>query len=375
MLAAASALILLLHLLLLAGVLVSRLRDLLAPLFREGSGGGQAVSVIVAAKDEQEALPTLLASLESQSIQEFEIVLVDDRSTDGTPQIMEEFKSRHGDRVRVLHLRKDPGSMNPKQIALDAAVQASAGEILFFSDADCTLPRAWLQTLLPYFQDPRVGVVFGQVSLRKPTSFLERYQAFELPLIHQYSSGGAGMGVPTGCFGNNLCARRLVLGQLGGFQGLGYTLTEDAALVSAAAKKRWKVRVCTHLRAMIRTQPAASWRSFIHQHVRWNSGAFYSRDPATALSYRFVTLYLIASVLALPLTPLFPPLAMLPATSFISIGLLGLISVLLYSRDRVRALLRLTPYTLFFMVFYAWITLLSIFNLPPRWKGRKLKSR
>lgn len=370
--AALCASIVLIHLVLAAGVLRNRLMDLRA------SGGpprrpNSSVSVIVAAKDEERYIQELLDSLAAQTLPSFQIVLMDDRSTDSTGRIMERFRGRLGERVKVLRNEREPSVRNPKQFALDIASKAASGEILLFTDADCLLPPGWAEGLLAYFDDPRVGVVFGQISLRSSARFLERFQAFDQPLIHQWNCGTAGLGMPGSAFGNNLACRRRVLEEAGGFLGLGDTLTEDAALVSAAAKRGWRVRVATSPRTRIITRPQPTWRSFLNQHLRWNTGAFFHREAATRWSYRFIVLFLTASVLALPFCIRFPVLSMLPAASFIAVGLMGLLSGTLYGDEPWPALLWLIPNTLFFMGFYALATILSMIRATPEWKGRKLR--
>jgi cellulose synthase/poly-beta-1,6-N-acetylglucosamine synthase-like glycosyltransferase len=391
LLAAASGAIVLVHLALAGGVLLNLARDAretpapapqsgvpadgnrASPRLSAGFHPDLSVTVVVVAKDEERNLPTLLASLEAQSLRVFQIVLVDDRSRDGTAALMEAFRARHGQRVKVVRNREEPGTRNPKQAALDIAARLADGEVLVFTDADCVVPPQWLAGMLGYFRDPRVGIVFGQISLaaERPGGFLGRFQAFDQPLIHQWNSGTAGLGLPGSCFGNNLAARRAVLEELGGFRSLGDTLTEDAALVTAAAKRRWRVRVSTRRSTMIVTRPQGSWHEFLNQHLRWNTGAFYHQDAATRLPYRFIVLFLTASVLAIPLCPFFPPLAILPATSFIGVGLMGLLAGLLYRRDLAAYLLRLVPYTLFFLGFYSLATVLSMLRRTPEWKGRK----
>ena len=378
-LAAASGVIVLIHLVLAAGVLRNVALDAGARGGRPAAhtpAEGPTASVVVAAKDEEANLPALLASLEAQSLRDFQVVLADDRSRDGTAALMESFRARNGARVIVLRIREEPDSLNPKQAALDIAARQAGGEVLVFTDADCVLPPRWLEGMLSYFRDSRVGAVFGQVSLGLPRGggFLARFQAFDQPLIHQWNSGTAGLGLPGSCFGNNLAARRVVLEELGGFRGLGRTLTEDAALVAAAAKRRWQVRVSTRRSTMICTRPQATWGGLLNQHLRWNSGAFYHKDAATRLAYHFIVLFLTASVVVLPLCPIFPPLAMLPAASFIAVGLMGLLAGVLYRRDLAAYLLRLTPYTLFFMGFYSLATVLSMLRRTTEWKGRRLES-
>lgn len=281
--------------------------------------------------------------------------------------------------VRVVRNRRPPVECTGKQQALDLGVAAAGGELLLFTDADCILPATWVEGLAAYFSADRgaaVGVVFGQLAVRAAASrrarFLERYQAFEQPLVHQYSTGSAGLGTPTGCFGNNLALRAPVLARIGGFRSLGYTLTEDAALIGAASRSGWRVRPATLPATQITTAPQPSWRGFINQHVRWNGGAFFSSDRAAAWGYRYVTLFLIASVAAAPAALLAPWLAVLPCTSLLSIGTLAALEALLYHRRRGRALARVVPYTLFFMGFYAYITLLAIAGVRTDWKGSRL---
>jgi cellulose synthase/poly-beta-1,6-N-acetylglucosamine synthase-like glycosyltransferase len=368
--AALAAGIILVHIVCLAGVLRNRLGDVLRKT-DSSSALPFKVSVIVVAKDEQENLPPLLASLESQSVQDFQIILASDRSQDRTLELMKAFAEKHGSRVKVMENTEEVDDLGPKQFVLDIAIAAAEGEILVFTDADCTAPRHWVEKLQPYFHDPRVGVVFGQISLSKERGFFRNFQAFDQPLIHQYNSATAGLGMPGSCFGNNMVARKAVIDQIGGFRSLGYTLVEDAALATAAAKSGWKVRVSTRTDTMIQTKAQEHWRDLINQHLRWNGGAFYHEDFATRFAYRFITLFLIASVVAVPIAVFLPFLFVLPAASFISVGLMALIAGILYRPDKSWYLLRLVPYTCFFLLFYSFVTLLSIFRVPPRWKGKR----
>ncbi len=340
---------------------------------------GLAVSVVVAAMNEEQALPRLLASLAAQTWTGFELVLVDDRSTDATAAIMAAHRAEAPYRVRVVRNRQPPEGCNGKQQALDLGVAAASGELLIFTDADCTVPPTWVERIAAYFDSARTGVFFGQLAVRSRApgrpQFRDRYQAFDQPLVHQYSTGTAGLGVATGCFGNNLALRATVLDQIGGFRALGYTLTEDAALIEAARRRGWRVVGSTLAETRITTEPQESWGRFVNQHVRWNGGAFFSHDPATGWSYRYITLFLITSVAAAPWALLVPWLAVLPLTSLLSIGSLAATAALLHSRRRLRALARVIPYTLFFMGFYAYVTALAIIGVRPEWKGARLAAK
>jgi glycosyltransferase involved in cell wall biosynthesis len=93
------------------------------------------VSLVFAARDEQEKLPVAIRTLATISYPNLEIIAVDDRSTDGTSAILDE--AAHMDsRFRVLHVKELPHGWLGKPHALQKAYEASTGEWLLFTDAD-----------------------------------------------------------------------------------------------------------------------------------------------------------------------------------------------------------------------------------------------
>ena len=361
------------HVALAVGIILNRWRDLST--VERASERELSVSVVIPARDEEEGLPTLLASLKRQTMAGFETVLVDDRSSDRTAEMMEEYKSHDPKHVVVVHNKEEPREMNGKQHALEIGLQAATGDIVLLTDSDCDLPSEWVQLMSAYFQDDRVGAVFGQVVPKAQATFFERFQSFDQLLINQWSSGTAGLGVATSCFGNNFACRKTALSEIGGFKGLGFTLVEDAALISALANQtKWRIRVSTSPRAIIHPAAQTTWKDFLIQHTRWTEGAFYHPDWVPRQEYRFVVLFLVASLIALPFGILHPFLLILSAASFFSVALMGLLAGLLYAAQR-RYFLRYVPYTIFFMFFYSLTVVLGMLAVPVAWKGSKLKEQ
>jgi glycosyltransferase involved in cell wall biosynthesis len=93
------------------------------------------VSLIFAARDEEEKLPGALAKLAALNYPNLEIIAVDDRSTDSTGRILDDF-ARANARFRVVHVRELPPRWLGKPHALQKAYEASSGEWLLFTDAD-----------------------------------------------------------------------------------------------------------------------------------------------------------------------------------------------------------------------------------------------
>src|SRR5271155_5246306 len=93
------------------------------------------ISLLFAARDEEQKLPAALASLAAIDYPNLEIIAVDDRSTDATSRIMDAFAAMHP-RFRVVRVAALPAGWLGKPHALHQAYEASTGEWLVFTDAD-----------------------------------------------------------------------------------------------------------------------------------------------------------------------------------------------------------------------------------------------
>jgi glycosyltransferase involved in cell wall biosynthesis len=93
------------------------------------------VSILFAARDEEEKLPAALETLSALDYPCLEIIAVDDRSQDSTGHILDAFARTHS-RLRVVHVTQLPPGWLGKPHGLQKAYEASTGEWLLFTDAD-----------------------------------------------------------------------------------------------------------------------------------------------------------------------------------------------------------------------------------------------
>jgi glycosyltransferase involved in cell wall biosynthesis len=93
------------------------------------------ISLLFAARDEEEKLPGALSTLAQLDYPELEIIGVDDRSGDATGRMLDEFAAAHT-RFRAIHMKELPAGWLGKPHALHQAYEASSGEWLLFTDAD-----------------------------------------------------------------------------------------------------------------------------------------------------------------------------------------------------------------------------------------------
>lgn len=113
------------------------------------------LSLIFAARDEQEKLPGALATLVAIDYPQLEIIAVNDRSTDATPQILDEFASNHP-QLKVVHLKELPKGWLGKPHALQKGYEASSGELLVFTDADVKFEQDALRRVVSCLRDRRL---------------------------------------------------------------------------------------------------------------------------------------------------------------------------------------------------------------------------
>ena len=139
-------------------------------LFRNRKGRNNAlsmVSVIVAARNEEENIEDCLSALALQDYPDdmYEVVVVNDRSSDGTEQIARSFEDRYYN-FSLLNVTGEPLYACPKKNALNLGIESSRGEIILLTDADCRPPCSWISDMVGHFE-PEVGLVAGVSPLDK----------------------------------------------------------------------------------------------------------------------------------------------------------------------------------------------------------------
>jgi glycosyltransferase involved in cell wall biosynthesis len=122
------------------------------------------LSIIIASYNRAESLLKLLQELSRQVVPawvDWEVVVVDNNSTDGTKSVIAPLVEANPQRYKFLQ-----ESRQGKSIALNTGLRAATGEILVFSDDDCIPDSKWLATIAREFDaDPSLGVLGGRVAL------------------------------------------------------------------------------------------------------------------------------------------------------------------------------------------------------------------
>lgn len=279
-------------------------------LLKKGSNPHQpAVSVIIPARNEEMNLPSCLNALVQQAYPQdkYEIIVVDDDSTDKTLAIARSF-AKNFSHIRVITappLRGLPG-VAPKVNALNAGLEASRHDIIFLTDADCIASPNWLKSMMAYFEED-TGLVcgFSQADhAGQRSTFSARLQSLEMIAFLSACAGGVGTGLLLGATGQNMAFRRSPFAVLGGFSRLHHVFFgEDIFLVHLWGEESVsKIRFAIDPAGIITAAPKMKTIEAFDQHKRWLASMKFWRLPvkifyALLLTLNFFVMLGIAAAL------------------------------------------------------------------------------
>lgn len=347
----------------------------LAATFRSASKLSPAdlphLSVLVAARNEETRIGACLDALLAQDYpkERLEIVVIDDVSEDNTTRIVNQYHQRDS-RIQLIQAGPNPDGLGPKKNALRWGIQASQGNIIVTTDADCTPPVSWLSTLMSYFDDS-VGVVAGPSVLIADNHWLKDWLVLEnLGNIAIYAAG-AGLGFPAGAQGANLAFRRRVWDTLGyGDQGRAFSGDDDLFVQRVAQDGTWKIRYALEARASVPHHHRITSQSSIHQKsrhlsvIRWYRTEIIGLAALVALYHIILAAGLVVGFFSLPIF-----LTWLGCTAAKTIGD-AVVLITVARRLQMKLPLPwlpiaeiLRPWAMLLMVPWSWLA-------PVSWKGR-----
>lgn len=240
----------------------------LTPLHEEKTNNEKItqVSIVVAFKNEIKNLHQLINSLKSQSInhENFEVILVDDNSTDGSYELAKELSEGSID-VQVLK-----NLYSGKKRAIQTGVHAAKHNWIVQTDADVILPRNWVESISKSITSE---IDFIAAPLRVKTSnnrMVERFLAMENLALQQLTYSSIETGKPLMCNGANMAYRKSVY--LANENNLRFDIPsgdDTFLLIETWKSKPNRITYLTNREAIVDTQAADSYQDAVIQHTRW----------------------------------------------------------------------------------------------------------
>jgi cellulose synthase/poly-beta-1,6-N-acetylglucosamine synthase-like glycosyltransferase len=251
------------------------------------------VSVIIAARNEVEDIGSCFESLVAQDYpaDKHEVIVVNDRSVDRTPDIVDEFV-RRDNRFQLLTISDTHTEMAPKKWALHRGIEQSRGEIILTTDADCVVKSGWISSMARYFTD-EVGLVAGFSPLDRieTPSIFHRLIRLDGLALAGVAAGSFGAGMPLTCNGRNLAYRKSAYEEVGGFSTIGSFISGDDDLFMHLVRQNtcWDMRYNIDPESIVSSRPPVGFIEFVHQRLRHSSK---TRHYPVGLTMGLIAVYL-----------------------------------------------------------------------------------
>ncbi|MBZ8141093.1 poly-beta-1,6 N-acetyl-D-glucosamine synthase [Rubrivivax gelatinosus] len=221
------------------------------------------VSVLVPAHNEAAVILRSVESMLRLDYPHYEVIVVDDGSTDGTLERLDPLSA--DPRLRLVRKACNEG----KAMALNDAIALARGEILMGLDADAEPDPQMLRYIVPHFDSPRVAAVTGNPRVRNTGSFLARLQAVEFSsIVSLLRRAQRVWGRIVTVSGVVAALRRSAVLDVGGYSP--DMPTEDIELTWRLQKRHYDVRY--EPRALCWMTVPLSYRGLWRQRLRWARG-------------------------------------------------------------------------------------------------------
>lgn len=229
------------------------------------------ISVVITAHNAAATLAATLTALASQTHiadGEMEIVVVDDRSTDGTSAVLASLQTPYARALRIDAV-PSPSTCTARQHALDVGVGATRAPCVLLLDADAVPPPGWVRKVADALRRAPVvasGVAFVSASSTRWGRLLAAMQTVDAAYYLGWCRLLARARAPSGMLFGAAAFRRELYDRIGGFCALGFTLTEDLAFARAAHRLNATIHFMDGAPVIVRA--CGRWREVVGRALR-----------------------------------------------------------------------------------------------------------
>lgn len=253
------------------------------------------ITVIVPARNEASNIVACLNSIAQQQYpaHKLHLIVIDDHSTDNTPQLVDRFIAQNPQLNAQLlllaqHLSPKTHLNSYKKKALEVAIAHAQTNWIVTTDADCIAASPyWLATLLGFAITQNAVFVTAPVLFSPVKSLFDKFQALDFVGMMVTTAASVQHHLADMCNGANLAYQRTVFYEVNGFEGINHLASGDDMLLMAKISNHYPKQVMSlkSLEALVTTPPQPNITAFFWQRIRWasKSGAYTKWQTQAAL--------------------------------------------------------------------------------------------
>lgn len=339
---------------------------------QNNSSKKRKVALIIPARNEEKIIANCIKHLKKLKYNKelLEIILVNDKSTDKTKEIMLN-ETKRNEHFKVIDSNKiETSSLKGKANALDTAIKLTKADIIFTTDADCEIPENWLEETVKYYEG-NTAMVCGFTIIKSGKNLFANVQSLDWIYLLSLASCSAGINKILSCLGNNLSFSKNAYNDIGGYEQVGFSITEDLALMRTIDKdNRFKIKYPLNPLTLVKTEPCENFKELYNQKRRWFRGGININFLGYILG---LELYVMNFILLFGLFFVNPLLYLL--LIFVKIISELSITIPVYRKLRIKNLLRYYPlFQIYFSVYGILLPLSFLLGKNINWKERKFRT-
>lgn len=334
------------------------------------------LTVVVPARNESAHLARCLDALLAQDYPRelFRIVVVDDHSEDETAAIARRYADRG---VVLLRLADLPGAPSGKKAALAAAIERADTPWIATTDADTTVPPAWLRHFDAAIRQTECLMVGSAVLFSPAPGLLACFQQLDYLGTMGLTGAGMALGGPYLSNGASLAFAKKAWKEVGGYEGTTHRASGDDMLLQQKIARRWPDRLCwvKNPEAAVRTPPQPDGHSLWRQRQRWASKAHDYHDPRMAWVQAVAFGVSLQALTALLLAPFWTLAAVAALLAWSARGLTDWVWLRMLARHfgESRSMRCFLPSLVLHVCYVVALGLSSFRARPYEWKGRRVR--
>jgi cellulose synthase/poly-beta-1,6-N-acetylglucosamine synthase-like glycosyltransferase len=225
------------------------------------------VTIIIAARNEEDNLFELLPSILTQDYPEYEVIVVNHQSVDDSLHILKALQREHS-HLKIIELERNKHLAHGKKLPLTVAIKGAKYEHLLFTDADCKpISDKWIRSMAGHFTHKK-NLILGYAPYFKEKGFTNWFIRLDTAMIGMNYLSFAKAGVPYMGVGRNMGYTRSLFESVSGFKSH-YSLQsgDDDLFVQEATKKR-NYDICIAPDSFCYSEAKSSWKEWVKQKSR-----------------------------------------------------------------------------------------------------------
>ena len=251
------------------------------------------ISIMIPCHNEHEVILDTVNNILNVNYSDFELILIDDRSTDNTAEIIKELELKN---PKIKSLIREKTAFPGKSAVLNDALKIAKGEAILVFDADARIEPEFINLLLPKLEPEAVGAVQARKTIiNAKQNFLTTCQYNEYVFDSYLQIGRDAVKGAVELRGNGEIIKRKALEDINGWNN--ETITDDLDMSTRLHIKGWDIRFCQD--AIVYEEGVICFSALIRQRRRWVEGSirrylefakdvFFSKDMSLRVGFDLI---------------------------------------------------------------------------------------